>query len=215
MKISIVYDNTLHPANSDLIADWGFSAFIEFAEKKILFDTGGNGQILMQNLYNLELDPTEITDIFISHGDFDHIGGLSHLLNLNQTAVIHSPVSFRGIRYQNAVKYYQGSCEIYPNIFSSGELGAREQSLFIKTAKGLVVISGCAHPGVQKILQVAQKFGKVYALIGGLHGFDQFQLLEGITEICATHCSKYKAEIARIYPNKYLSGGVGRTIIIS
>jgi len=212
MKITMIYDSTIFGEESNLIADWGFSAYIEFEDKKILFDTGGNGKILIQNLCSLDIDPNSFTDIFISHSDFDHIGGLSHLLNLNSTAIIHSPVSFRGIKYANKVKYYKETTELYPNIYTSGELGDREQSLFIKTEKGLVVISGCAHPGVEQILQKAQELGEVYALVGGLHEFDQYKILQNIPKICATHCSKNKAEIAQLYPEKYIVGGVGQII---
>jgi hypothetical protein len=101
MKITIVYDNI---STSDaLISDWGFSCVVELPDRKILFDTGGNGRILLENMFELNIDPNLIDDIIISHSDFDHIGGLSHFLNLNSSAVIHNPISFRGIKYPNQV----------------------------------------------------------------------------------------------------------------
>jgi len=207
MKITIVYDNTTLKPN--LVADWGWSCFIETEGRNILFDTGGNGKILLENLINLDIYPEIIDDIVISHPDFDHIGGLSTFLNLNQKAVVHIPVSFRGIRYNNEVKYYDKPTQIYKNIFLTGELDKREQSLAIKTERGLVLIIGCGHPGIGKIIDSISKFGNIYAIIGGLHGFDEFEILENIEKICPAHCTKYKEKIKSLYPEKYIEGGIG------
>ena len=222
MKITIVYDNT--SIRNDLIAEWGFSCFIELNERKILFDTGGNGRILLENMKNLNFNPEVIDDIIISHPDFDHIGGLSHILNLNKKAVIHNPVSFRGIRYANEVKYYDKPTEIYHNIFTTGELKKREQSLAIKTEKGVVLIIGCGHPGVKKIIETLLEFteiidsfsgvGDIYAIVGGLHGFDEFEVLQYIEKVCPTHCTRYIDEIEKLFPKKFIKGGVGTIIEI-
>ncbi|KQC07334.1 MAG: MBL fold metallo-hydrolase [Candidatus Cloacimonas sp. SDB] len=220
MKITINYDNVSE--NDLLIADWGFSCSIENNGRKILFDTGGNGRILLENLNNLNIDPRDYDDIFISHPDFDHIGGLSNILNLNQRAVIHNPVSFRGIKYANEVKYYNEPTQIYENIFTTGELGKREQSLAIRTDKGLVIIIGCGHPGIANIIRSLEEFGriadsltsfgKVYAIVGGLHGFSEFNVLENIEKVCPTHCTKYIDKIRQLYPGKFIKGGVGTVI---
>ena len=210
MKITIVYDNTTSKPN--LIEDWGWSCFIETEERNILFDTGGNGKILLENLISLKIDPTSIDDIVISHPDFDHIGGLSTFLNLNHKAIVHIPISFRGIRYPNEVKYYNEPTQIYENIFLTGELDKREQALSINTEKGLVLLIGCGHPGVGKIIDSISEFGKVFAIIGGLHGFDEFEVLENIDKVCPAHCTKYKEKIKLLHPEKFIENGVGEII---
>ncbi len=210
MKITIVYDNT--STRDDLISDWGFSCVVELPNRKILFDTGGNGRILLENMCTLNINPISIDDIVISHSDFDHIGGLSHFLNLNDSAVIHNPVSFRGIKYPNEVKYYKKPTEIYPGVFVTGELGNREQSLAIKSEKGLILIIGCGHPGVSEIIESLENIGKIYAIVGGLHGFDDFKVLEDIDVVCPTHCTKHADKIEELYPEKCISGGVGKVI---
>ena len=210
MKITIVYDNT--SLNDNLKADWGFSCIIETDNRKILFDTGGSGKILLENIANLNINPSSIDDIVISHPDFDHIGGLATFLLLNKTATIHIPVSFRGIRYSNEVKYYNEPTKIYDNIFISGELDKREQSLAIKTEKGLAIIIGCGHPGIKKIMDSLSCFGKIYAIVGGLHGFNEFEILKDVKYVCPTHCTKYKEKIKSLYPKKYIEGGVGKVI---
>lgn len=210
MKITIVYDNTTD--RSDLRADWGWSCFIETGKRNILFDTGGNGEILLENLRNLNIDPESVDDVVISHPDFDHIGGLSAFLNSNEKAIVHVPFSFRGIRYSNKVHFYKEPTEIYPGVFLSGELDKREQSLAINTAEGLVLIIGCGHPGVGNIMDAVSKFGNVYAVIGGLHGFNNLGILKEVSLICSTHCTKHKKEIKSLYPEKYIEGGVGKVL---
>jgi len=210
MKVTIVYDNITN--KPDLIDDWGWSCFIETSDRNILFDTGGNGKILLENLINLNIDPESIDDVVISHPDFDHIGGLSTFLNLNHKAVVHITISFRGVRYPNKVKYYDKPTQIYENIFLTGELDKREQSLAIKTKKGLVLMVGCGHPGIRIIIDSVSQFGKVYAIVGGLHGFDEFEILENIDKICPAHCTKYKEKIKLLHPKKYIENGVGEII---
>lgn len=220
MKITIVYDNS--SVNDVLVADWGFSAFIEVAGRSILFDTGGNGRILLENMKTLNIYPTQVDDIFISHPDFDHIGGLADILYLNQTAVIHNPVSFRGIKYPNQVHHYDKPTKIYENIFTTGELGKREQSLIIRTEKGLILIIGCGHPGLSHIITTLKEFSKIidslsedddiYSIVGGLHGFNEYEVLENIQKVCPTHCTRNADKIRKLYPAKFIKGGVGTVL---
>ena len=65
MKITIIYDNT--STKLDLKADRGFSALVEIKGRKILFDTGADGDILLSNMEKLKINPQDIEDIFISH----------------------------------------------------------------------------------------------------------------------------------------------------
>jgi 7,8-dihydropterin-6-yl-methyl-4-(beta-D-ribofuranosyl)aminobenzene 5'-phosphate synthase len=102
--------------------------------------------------------------------------------------------------------------EIATNVFSTGELMQVEQSLAISTDNGLVVISGCAHPGVGPILEAASFYGKVSALIGGLHGFREYDLLNGLNLVCACHCTANKSQIEALHPDKWVEGGVGTVI---
>ncbi|MEA3223238.1 MAG: MBL fold metallo-hydrolase, partial [Thermodesulfobacteriota bacterium] len=106
------------------------------------------------------------------------------------------------------------SLEIHDGVFSTGELSNIEQSLIIKTKKGLAVIAGCSHSGVTNILDAASQFGSPYALIGGLHGFREFDVLKGLTLVCACHCTQYQSEIQHLYPDKYIDGGAGKVITI-
>ncbi|TSA55441.1 MAG: MBL fold metallo-hydrolase, partial [Planctomycetaceae bacterium] len=107
-----------------------------------------------------------------------------------------------------------GPIQINEKVFSTGELNEGEQSMAIKTETGVVVIAGCSHPGVETILESASQFGKVCALIGGLHGFDDFDILMDLDLVCPTHCTKHIKEIKSLYPEKCIDGGVGKIISI-
>ena len=212
IKITIVYDNTTE--RNDITADWGFSCLIEAYGRKILFDTGGNGKILLHNMLSLTIDPQEIDDIVISHPDFDHIGGLSHLLNVNSRAKIHNPISFRGINYENEVVFYEKPTKIYDRIYVTGELGNREQALAIKTNSGILLVVGCGHPTLKTMIESISVFGDVKMIIGGFHGSQEYDQLENMTWICPTHCTKFKEEIKSRFSTIYHEGGVGKTFYL-
>ena len=72
-----------------------------------------------------------------------------------------------------------------------------------------MVITGCSHPGLENILEVALKLGNLYAVLGGFHGFNKFDALDGISLIIPCHCTEYKEKIAELYPNAWSKGGVG------
>jgi len=210
LKITIIYDNEVW--NQGLQADWGFSCLVQAYGWKILFDTGAKSSILFANMKKLNIDPGEIDEVFISHGHWDHIGGLSDLLKKHQVRVI-VPASLTGLEGLKVVRVSE-PLQIHDNIFSTGELVNNEQSLVIKGKESLVVIVGCSHPGVKQILLAASQFGRVGTLIGGLHGFKNFELIENLDRICPAHCTQYKSEIASRYPEKYISGGAGKIIEI-
>jgi len=211
IRITIVYDNEV--AKEGLGADWGFSCLVEAYGNKILFDTGANGLILLDNMKRLNIDPATIEEIFISHAHWDHTGGLSDFLKTNPVKVC-IPSSYPEPHNAKEVIKVKEPLEIHENIFSTGELKGIEQSLVVKTKKGLIIIVGCSHPGIRDILNTALQFGKPLALIGGLHGFRDFDLIRDLEFVCATHCTQFKSEIKSLYPDKYIDGGVGKVIEI-
>ncbi|MHA1742775.1 MAG: MBL fold metallo-hydrolase [Candidatus Heimdallarchaeota archaeon] len=211
MKVIIVYDNTT--ARADLEADWGFSALVDTERRKILFDTGANGDILLSNMQKLKINPKEIKDVFISHLHWDHTGGLSSFLQVNNQVKLWVPSRFPEIENVREVIEVKEPRKLYDGIYSTGELENIEQSLCIETKKGIVIILGCSHPRIEHILETASQFGEIYGIIGGLHG-NRPDVLRNLSLICPTHCTQYKAEIKSLYPDKYVEGGAGRLIEI-
>jgi len=184
---------------------------VEFKERKILFDAGASGTILLSNMQKLGISPKEIQDVFISHNHFDHIGGLSSFIETNNSVKLWIPPSFRGVKSIKDIIKMKDPGKLYEGIYSTGEIEEIEQSLCVKTEKGIMIIVGCSHPRMECILQVASQFGRVYGILGGLHGNGP-KSLKGLDFICPTHCSQYKSEIKSLYPERYVEGGVGRII---
>ena len=200
MKITIVYDNQ---ADEGLKSGWGFSCLIE-AQQKILFDTGDSGENLIYNLRQLDIQPEGIAAVVISHDHWDHTGGLKEFLKLNNNAKVFRPKSF------------SKPTEISPGIYSTGALGTfiKEQSLVVNTQKGNVVITGCAHPGLGKIIDKAKQLGEIYGVMGGFHGFSALEKLQGIKLIAPCHCTKYSQKIKARYPGEFRQIKAGSVIEI-
>lgn len=213
MKVTIVYDNTVYQRG--LKSNWGFSCLVEVEETpRILFDTGTNGSILLSNMQKLNIDPTTIGEVFISHPHFDHIGGLSDFLQVNREVKVYLPISCPKPSGAKEVVSIEQALQIHENISSTGELDGIEQSMAVKTDKGIVVVAGCSHPRMAHILGAASQFGRIYGIIGGLHGFNEFDLFKDLGLICPTHCTQHKTEIKSLYPENYVDGGVGKIILI-
>ena len=140
-KITVVYDNHA-PENKALKSSWGFACLIEGFEKIILFDTGTSGPILMNNLAVLGFNPAQIDTVIISHGDWDHLGGLWTFLDANPAAEVYLPGSLSRhlkdeVRNQSKQLISVGEeyTEVCPGVMLSGEMkGPRnEQSVLLKT----------------------------------------------------------------------------------
>lgn len=209
MKITILYDNEAYLKT--LRSDWGFSCLIQTGGKNILFDTGARGAILLENMHSLGIRPETIDLVFISHPHWDHVGGLSDFLACNPTRV-YIPANCPAPRHATEVIRVQNSLKIDEAIFSTGALDNFEQSMVISQGDKLVVIVGCSHPGVRRILSAASKIGNVRALIGGLHGFSEFELIKDLEWICPAHCTQHTQQIQTLYPQKFIGGGAGKII---
>jgi 7,8-dihydropterin-6-yl-methyl-4-(beta-D-ribofuranosyl)aminobenzene 5'-phosphate synthase len=199
-----------------LIRRWGVSFLIG---KDILFDTFGDSGVFLSNIRKFNIDTSEIKHIVVSHDDWDHISGLWHLLNNRKditvylcpgfNAEIKERVRFLGVK----VVEVHGPILIKDGIYSTGELygisehrKVYEQSLVIETVYGLSVICGCAHPGIEKIIDtVTKQFSKsIYMLVGGLHLKDSpeeeiakvimFLGQHGVQKIAPMHCAGKPAE---------------------
>jgi 7,8-dihydropterin-6-yl-methyl-4-(beta-D-ribofuranosyl)aminobenzene 5'-phosphate synthase len=211
MKITIVYDNEV--VKVDLRQGHGFSALIEDAEvSPLLFDTGADGPALLHNMKELNIDPKDISIIVISHAHGDHTGGLSEILRINGIAELYLPSSFNRAFPRRKVTVVKGPVQIRENIFSTGELDGVEQSLALKTDRGIFVITGCAHPGMESILATAAKFGELYGIAGGFHGFHNFEAFSSLSLICPCHCTEYKQEVRNFFKDRALECGAGLVI---
>jgi 7,8-dihydropterin-6-yl-methyl-4-(beta-D-ribofuranosyl)aminobenzene 5'-phosphate synthase len=176
VKITIVYDN--RTLQEKLNPDWGFACVVDAAGHRLLFDTGAKGELLLANLKNLGIAPATVEAVAISHNHWDHTGGLESFLPLC-SARCYVPASAAdelGARAREAGGTsipVKGRAAIWPGVWLTGELGdgIKEQSLVLETGSGLVLITGCAHPGVVNIARkVKQDFGSApHLVLGGFH----------------------------------------------
>jgi 7,8-dihydropterin-6-yl-methyl-4-(beta-D-ribofuranosyl)aminobenzene 5'-phosphate synthase len=125
------------------------------------------------------------------------------------------------------------SLEVLPGFFlfktvseNKGTLELNELSMAIKTPKGLAVVVGCSHPGIEKILTAATQIdSNVYTVLGGLHLVDvtdqdvtrivdNFKNKWHIERVAAGHCSGEFAqnEFARVFGARHDHSGLGEVI---
>jgi len=176
-RLTILYDN--NPYDYRLKSSWGFSCLIELEGKTVLFDTGGDGGILLYNMRVLNKAPKTIDMIVLSHIHGDHTGGLWSLLREKPTMKVYIPESFPQEFEQRVKKYgaevvkVDAPLEIDRGIYSTGEMGhsIREQSLIVSTPQDMVILTGCAHPGIVEVIKKAKTTtGRdVYLVLGGFH----------------------------------------------
>jgi 7,8-dihydropterin-6-yl-methyl-4-(beta-D-ribofuranosyl)aminobenzene 5'-phosphate synthase len=233
VRTTIIYDNNAFMKDQQI--DWGFSCLVEVGGTNLLFDTGDNGEILLRNMSKLNIDPKDVDLVFLSHFHHDHTGGLSDFLKINPNIKVYYPQSFPSqltelIKSSGAESVSVSSFqEIQKNIYSLGEINGEipEQSLAVRTNKGIVLITGCAHPGIVKILQSAKEQfpdEKIYLALGGfhLHNQNEKDISKKVNEIIKMqiilvgpcHCS---GDLARkifkdVYGNDFVEIGVGKII---
>jgi 7,8-dihydropterin-6-yl-methyl-4-(beta-D-ribofuranosyl)aminobenzene 5'-phosphate synthase len=213
VTLTIVYDNNAYDAG--LRTSWGFSCWVETDETTVLFDTGGDGPTLMHNLRELALDPQEIDLVVLSHAHGDHTGGLGALLDAGLSATVYAPTSFpeafkTDVRARTGIVEVREATMIAPGITTTGEVGSAlvEQALAVETNEGLVVVTGCAHPGIVQMVRQAKETadGEIALVMGGFHlgGASSGQIERiiadlrdlGVKRIAPCHCTGDKARHA-------------------
>ncbi|MFC1725702.1 MBL fold metallo-hydrolase [candidate division KSB1 bacterium] len=207
LKITVIYDNYL--AAEGLKTDWGFSCLIEGGEKTILFDTGTKGDILMHNMKALKIDPKKVDVVIISHDHGDHYGGLPAFLNEKSDVTVYMLKSFsqgtKNIVINAGAELIEvtESVKVCNGIYITGEIKgpANEEGIILRTSKGSIILTGCAHPGIDKIVKASKNLidDKILYVMGGFHLLQtpkesvekiisSFRDM-GVKYVSATHCT--------------------------
>jgi 7,8-dihydropterin-6-yl-methyl-4-(beta-D-ribofuranosyl)aminobenzene 5'-phosphate synthase len=240
IEIITLYDN--YQFNPQLKTDWGFSCLIRQGSKgegglSILFDTGADSGTLISNAEKMSLDSKEIDIIVLSHIHGDHTGGLEGILKIHSNPSVYLPQSFPQ-NFKDRVKSYGAEIievkepgKISDNVYSTGELGTylKEQSLIVDSHRGLIIITGCAHPGIVNIIKAAKEIfpeKNIYLVLGGFHlaGTPDAELSKiiqdfrklGVEKVAPCHCSgdRTRELFKKEYQDNFIENGVGRKIEI-
>ena len=221
MYAKILYDDK---AKRGLRSGKGFSCLID---GKILFDTGGDPETLLENMERLMVSIEDLEAVVISHDRWDHTGGLWEILKRKKGLKVYACPSFSE-SFKDCVKELGGNLilvdqrkKVDENIYVTGSITAKcgdkdvgEQALIVKGEKGISVINGTTHAGVIDIVRHVQKDMKIaelYMVLGGFHldeGDREYitgiaSKLEslGVKKVGPTHCTDAKAR--RIFTGKY------------
>jgi len=212
-RLTVIYDNI---ASQYFIGSWGFAVLIETNSETLLFDTGWDGTLLLKHMRKLHINPKHIKKLVLSHQHWDHIGGLPEILQANPEIKVYVPASFsenlkREIRQRATLIEVKEAAEISQGVKSTGELGdkIKEQALILDTGNGCYVLTGCAHPGLAKILDIALVYGDIKGILGGLHDSEEFERLRGLEIIAVGHCTVHKEKIKEIFPSEFVEIEVG------
>src|SRR5438270_12156758 len=268
-QITVLYD--AFGKASAMQKDWGYAALIESSGKRILFDTGNNGDILAQNAKAKGIDLSKLDFVVMSHRHGDHMGGMAYVLSVNPKVKIYAPKEGFGVYggdlpstfYRKDAslppeqRYYDGAppavmrfgaawpganfelidktMEIAPGVHlialvsdKPGTLELRELSLAINTPDGIVIVVGCSHPGIEKIVEAAAKINpRVQFVAGGLHlVVSNDQEIEKIVAtlrdtfkvafVAPGHCTGEPAFTAlkKAFGDRYLHAGLGTTFAL-
>jgi 7,8-dihydropterin-6-yl-methyl-4-(beta-D-ribofuranosyl)aminobenzene 5'-phosphate synthase len=231
LTVTVLFDN--YSAAEGLRTGWGFAALLETPGHTLLFDTGADGEALLENFRLLGKDPMAVQTIVISHAHGDHTGGLEALLSLGLRPTIvlfpgFPPPPESWIPDGVTISEATPGQEIHPGIRTTGRVGTEipEQALILETAEGTVVLTGCAHPGVIQMAERAVELqpSPLHMVAGGFHIMDasaeelqeiltQFEGL-GVEWAGPTHCSGDAAMAAfrEAYGDNFQPLGSGRVL---
>ncbi|NIR48202.1 MBL fold metallo-hydrolase [candidate division KSB1 bacterium] len=235
-RLTVVYDNNSMVGR--LQTGKGFACLVEVGERTVLFNTGRQSDVLLNNMRALGIDPLEIESVLISNVHQDHLGGLTGFLECNPSVTVYVPESAPKELTANIEKAGAKSpirvsspMELCPDLFTLGELKSffDEQVLAIQTSPGLILVTGCARPGIKSIWQQARSLfpdESIYLVLGGFHlgrlkdleiakTVDDFLKLE-IKKVAPCHCSGQDARrfFEKAYGENFIRIGVGSVVEI-
>lgn len=270
-RITMLYD--AFGKTATMQKDWGFSAFIEYGGRRILFDTGNNAGIFANNVKAKGIDLTKLDFAVISHRHGDHTSGLNYLTSVNPDVTIFAPkenfgvfgAALPGTFYRPDaslpadMRYFGGNPpetlrfgSPWPNarftwvtktmeaapgfqlILLKGswgvDLDVMEISLAIDTPEGIVLVVGCSHPTLERIVAAAVEViphKPIHLIVGGMHLLSAAdeeisRVASGLHDvwkvewIAPAHCTGEPAFaiLQKSFGDRYVYAGLGSTLVV-
>ncbi len=182
MDIKVLFES--RKASRPLLVGWGISYLVD---NQILFDAGERFAYLSWNMHALGVSIGDIRSVVISHEHWDHTNGLWDILKEKPGLPLYICPGFsldfksRATSYGVPVVQVKPFTEIGESIYTTGEIPGGhvashmpEQALVLRTKRGLTVISGCAHVGIDKTVRSVKKqfSDPIHLVMGGFHTMD-------------------------------------------
>lgn len=216
VEIRVLFDNTV--AEAGFRDGWGFAAAVTAGGDRLLFDAGASPEILLHNADRMKVDLASFGRILVSHRHGDHTAGLPAISSRNPALDVLWPDRPEPF-------------DVSPRMHSTGALSgvASEQALVIDTPAGLVVVTGCSHPGIVRLVEAAlaqRKATRVRLLVGGFHMMQQTpaQVSETIAalrrlnveRLAPTHCTGPAAigMFREAWGSAFVTAGAGRVLVV-
>lgn len=143
MKVTVLVDDLKNPRRSDLQAKHGLSIYLEMRDRReqvnVLVDTGPSPELVLHNADAMNVNLDTINVILLSHGHYDHVGGLIGVLKRirDSIVVVAHPETFNSkFAYRPYLKYL-GSAFHLQEIEASGGVLLRAKNP-IKIADGIL-----------------------------------------------------------------------------
>ncbi|MFP4176590.1 MAG: MBL fold metallo-hydrolase [Planctomycetota bacterium] len=230
--IEIVYDN--YERGGEVRSAWGFSCVVEGGGPTVLFDTGGDGEVLLHNMAVLDRPAGAIDCVVLSHNHWDHIGGLEDFLSKNGNVEVYMPSGFpsrlrelvheRGGEVVDNTAGSQISADLLVTPVWGDEI--EEEGLLVREGDEWILLTGCAHPGITRMVGGAEDYldKDVNSVIGGFHMKDDWNTainrtvadlrMMGVTGVGPCHCSGDAAreKMKLVFGENYLDVGIGTEI---